>query len=164
MKLLRMSKGVDLLYSETIRYFSLPKNYAKLLKILESKGYQSNSDVISLLGSTSFVPLHGEYKTLQSNENERMAFTFEQLSLNPLIEVLNSGLQVTLFSKDNSSENKFLWFEVVDSNEVYELFTHNYASMLFEIPMTKETKSDRLKLQREYERELRLLKEYHKAL
>lgn len=164
MKLLRMSKGADLLYSETIRYFSLPKNYARLLKILESKGYQSNSDVISLLGSTSFVPLHGEYKTLQSNENERMAFTFEQLSLNPLIEVLNSGLQVTLFSKDNSSENKFLWFEVVDSNEVYELFTHNYASMLFEIPMTKETKSERLKLQREYERELRLLKEDHKAL
>ena len=164
MKLLRMSEGTDLLYSETIRYFSLPKNYARLLKILESKGYQSNSDVISLLGSTSFVPLNGEYKTLQSNEKERMVFTFEQLTSNPLNEVLNSGIQVTLFSKNDSNENKFLWFEVVDSNEVYELFTHNYASMLFEIPMTKETKSERLQLQREYERELRLLKGYHKAL
>lgn len=164
MKLLRMSEGASLLYSETIRYFSLPKNYDRLLKIFKSEGYQFNSDVISLLGSTSFVPLHGEYKTLQSNENERMGFTFEQLSLNPLTEVLNSDLQVTLFSKIESSENKFLWFEVVDSNEVYDLFTHNYASLLFEIPMTKETKSERLKLQREYERELRLLKGNHKAL
>lgn len=164
MKLLRMSVGDTLIYSETVRYFSLPKNYDRLLKIFESAGYQSNSDVISLLGSTSFVPLNGEYKTLQSNEKERMVFTFEQLTSNPLNEVLNSGIQVTLFSKNDSNENKFLWFEVVDSNEVYELFTHNYASMLFEIPMTKETKFERLQLQREYERELKLLKGYHKAL
>lgn len=164
MRLLRMSEGATLLYSDTVRYFSLPKNYARLLKILESKGYQSNSDLISLLGSTSFVPLYGEYKQLQSNENERMVFTFEQLASNPLSEILNSGIQVTLFSKGISNETKFLWFNVVDSNEVYELFTHNYASMLSEIPMTEETKSERLKLQHEYEREIKLLQGYRKPL
>lgn len=164
MKLLRMSEGSALLYSDTIRYFSLPRNYTRLLKIFEKYGYQPKSDMISLLESPTFSPLSGEYKTIQSNENERMGFTFEQLAQNPLNEVLNCGIQLTLNTKTTPNGSKCLWFNVVDSNEVYELFTHNYASMLFEIPMTEETKSERLKLQREYERELRLLKGYHKAL
>lgn len=164
MKLLRVSEGSTLIYSDTIRYFSLPKSYTRLLTIFEKYGYQSHSDMISLLDISSFSPLFGEYKTLQSNENERMGFTFEQLASNPLNEVLNCGIQVILNTNTTSNGSKFLWFGVVDSNEVYELFTHNYASMLFEIPMTEETKPERLKLQREYEKELKLLKGYHKAL
>ena len=164
MKLLRMSEGSTLLYSDTIRYFSLPRNYTRLLKIFENYGYQPKSDMISLLESPTFSPLSGEYKTIQSNENERMGFTFEQLVQNPLNEVLNCGIQLTLNTKTTPNGSKCLWFNVVDSNEVYELFTHNYASMLFEIPMTEETKSERLKLQREYEHELELLKGYRKAL
>lgn len=162
MKLLRMSEGSTLLYSDTIRYFSLPRNYTRLLKIFEKYGYQLKSDMISLLESPTFSPLSGEYKTIQSNENERMGFTFEQLAQNPLNEVLNCGIQLTLNTKTTPNGSKCLWFNVVDSNEVYELFTHYYASMLFEIPMTEETKSERLKLQCEYE--LKLLKGYHKAL
>ena len=92
MKLLRMSEGANLLYSETLRYFSLPRNYTRLLKIFEKYGYQSKSDVISLLESPTFSPLSGEYKTTQSNEHERMGFTFEQLTSNPLNEVLNCGI------------------------------------------------------------------------
>lgn len=164
MKLLRMSEGSTLIYSETIRYFSLPKSYHRLLKFFEKCGYQSKTDTLSLLDTSSFNPLSGEYKTTQSNENERMGFTFEQLASNPLNEILNCGIQLTLNTKTTLTEVKFLWFVVVDFNDTYELFTHNYASMLFEIPMTEETKSERLKLQREYERELRLLKGYHKAL
>lgn len=164
MKLLRLSEGSTLIYSETIRYFSLPKSYHRLLKIFENYGYQLKSDMISLLEFSTFSPLSGEYKTTQSNENERMGFTFEQLASNPLNEVLNCGIQLTLTTKTTSNGDKFLWFVVIDFNDTYELFTHNYASMLFEIPMTEETKSERLKLQREYERELRLLKGYHKAL
>ena len=164
MKLLRLSEGSTFLYSDTVRYFSLPKSYTRLLKIFEKYGYQSKHDVISLLDTSSFSPLFGEYKTIQSNENERMGFTFEQLASNPLNEILNCGIQLTLNTKTTLTEVKFLWFVVVDFNDTYELFTHNYASMLFEIPMTEETKSERLKLQREYERELRLLKEYHTAL
>lgn len=164
MKLLRLSEGSTLIYSETIRYFSLPKSYTRLLKIFENYGYQLKSDMISLLEFSTFSPLSGEYKTTQSNENERMGFTFEQLASNPLNEVLNCGIQLTLTTKTTSNGDKFLWFVVIDFNDTYELFTHNYASMLFEIPMTEETKSERLKLQREYERELRLLKGYHKAL
>ena len=159
-----MGEGSNLLYSDTVRYFAIPRNYARLLKIFESRGFQSSSDLISLLGSTSFVPLYGEDRRLQSDENERMVFTFEQLTSNPLNEVLNSGIQVTLNNKTTSIENKFLWFTVVDFNDTYELFTHNYASMLSEIPMTEETKSDRLKLQRDYEREIKLLQGYRKAL
>lgn len=97
-------------------------------------------------------------------KNERMGFTFEQLASNSLNEILNCGIQLTLNIKTTPTGVKFLWFNIVDFNDTYELFTHNYASMLFEIPMTKETKSERLKFQREYERELRLLKRYHKAL
>lgn len=164
MKLLRMSEGSTLIYSETIRYFSLPKSYHRLLKIFEKCGYQSKTDMLSLLDTSSFNPLSGEYKTTQSNENERMGFTFEQLASNPLNEILNCGIQLTLNIKTTPTGVKFLWFNIVDFNDTYELFTHNYASMLFEIPMTKETKSERLKFQREYERELRLLKRYHKAL
>lgn len=164
MKLLRMSEGSNLLYSDTVRYFAVPRNYARLLKIFESRGFLTSSDLISLLGSTSFVPCYGEYRRLQSDENERMVFTFEQLTLNPLHEVLNSGIQVTLNNKTTSIESKFLWFTVVDFNDTYELFTQNYASMLCEIPMTEETKSERLNLQRDYERELKLLQGYRKAL
>ena len=164
MKLLRLSEGSTLLYSDTVRYFSLPKSYHRLLKIFEKCGYQSKTDMLSLLDTSSFNPSSGEYKTIQSNENERMGFTFEQLTQTPLNEVLNCGIQLTLNTKTTSNGNKFLWFVVIDFNDTYELFTHNYASMLFEIPMTEETKSERLKLQREYERELRLLKGYHKAL
>lgn len=120
--------------------------------------------MISLLEFSTFSPLSEEYKTTQSNENERMGFTFEQLASNPLNEILNCGIQLTLNIKTTPTGVKFLWFNIVDFNDTYELFTHNYASMLFEIPMTKETKSERLKFQREYERELRLLKRYHKAL
>lgn len=164
MKLLRMSEGSTLLYSDTIRYFSLPRNYTRLLKIFEKCGYQPKSDMISLLESPTFSHLSGEYKTIQSNENERMGFTFEQLAQNPLNEVLNCGIQLTLNTKTTPNGSKCLWFNVVDSNEVYEFFTHNYASMLFEIPMTEETKSERLKLQHEYEREIKLLQGYQKAL
>lgn len=164
MKLLRMSEGANLLYSETLRYFSFPRNYTRLLKIFEKYGYQSKSDVISLLESPTFSPLSGEYKTIQSNENERMGFTFEQLAQNPLNEVLNCGIQLTLNTKTTPSKNKFLWFVVVDFNDTYELFTHNYASMLSEIPMTEETKFERLHLQREYEREIKLLQGYRKVL
>lgn len=164
MKLLRLSEGSTLIYSETIRYFSLPKSYHRLLKIFENCGYQSKTDTLSLLDTSSFNPLSGEYKTTQSNENERMGFTFEQLASNPLNEILNCGIQLTLNTKTTPTGFKFLWFNIVDSNEVYALFTHNYASMLFEIPMTEETKSERLKLQREYEREIRLLQGYRKAL
>ena len=164
MKLLRVSEGSTLIYSETIRYFSLPKSYHRLLKIFEKCGYQSKTDMLSLLDTSLFNPLSGEYKTIQSNENERMGFTFEQLAQNPLNEILNCGVQLTLNTKTTSNGNKFLWFVVVDFNDTYELFTHNYASMLFEIPMTKETKVERLKLQREYEHELKLLKGYRKPL
>ena len=164
MKLLRMSEGANLLYSETLRYFSLPRNHTRLLKIFEKYGYQSKSDVISLLESPTFSPLSGEYKTIQSNENERIGFTFEQLAQNPLNEVLNYGIQLTLNTKTTPSKNKFLWFVVVDFNDTYELFTHNYASMLSEIPMTEETKFERLHLQREYEREIKLLQGYRKVL
>ncbi len=108
--------------------------------------------------------MSGEYKTIQSNENERMGFTFEQLAQNPLNEVLNCGIQLTLNTKITPNGSKYLWFNVVDSNEVYELFTHTYVSLLSEIPMTEGTKSERLKLQREYEHELELLKGYRKAL
>jgi hypothetical protein len=164
MKLLRMSEGSTLIYSETIRYFSLPKSYPRLLKIFERCGYQSNTDMLSLLDTSSFNPLSGEYKTTQSNENERMGFTFEQLALNPLNEILNCGIQLILNTKTNPNGANFLWFVVVDFNDTYELFTHNYASMLSEIPMTEETKFERLHLQREYEREIKLLQEYRKAL
>lgn len=164
MKLLRLSEGSTFLYSDTVRYFSLPKSYTRLLKIFENYGYQPKSDMISLLEFSTFSPLSEEYKTTQSNENERMGFTFEQLASNPLNEILNYGIQLTLNTKTTPTGVKFLWFNIVDSNEVYELFTHNYASMLFEIPMTEETKSERLKLQREYEHELELLKGYRKAL
>jgi hypothetical protein len=92
MKLLRMSEGSTLIYSETIRYFSLPKSYTRLLKIFEKYGYQSKHAVISLLVTSSLSPLFGDYKTIQSNENERMGFTFEQLASNPLNEVLNCGI------------------------------------------------------------------------
>lgn len=164
MKLLRMSEGSTLIYSETICYFSLPKSYTRLLKIFEKYGYQSKTDMLSLLDTSSFSPLFGEYKTLQSNENERMRFTFEQLASNPLNELLNCGIQLALNTKTTPNGNKFLWFNVVDFNETYELFTHNYASMLSEIPMTEETKFERLHLQREYEREIKLLQGYRKAL
>lgn len=164
MKLLRMSEGSTLIYSETIRYFSLPKSYHRLLKIFEKYGYQSKSDVISLLESPTFSPLSGEYKTTQSNEHERMGFTFEQLTSNPLNEVLNCGIQLSLNTKLTPSKTKFLWFVVVDFNDTYELFTHNYASMLSEVPMTEETKFERLHLQREYEREIKLLQGYRKVL
>lgn len=164
MKLLRMSEGSTLLYSDTVRYFSLPKSYARLLKIFEKYGYQSKTDMLSLLDTSLFTSLSGEYKTTQSNENERMGFTFEQLASNPLNEVLNCGIQLTLTTKTTSNGNKFLWFVVVDFNDTYELFTHNYASMLSEIPMTEETKSERLRLQREYEREIKLLQGYRKSL
>lgn len=164
MKLLRMSEGSTLLYSDTVRYFSLPKSYARLLKIFEKYGYQSKTDMLSLLDTSLFTSLSGEYKTTQSNENERMGFTFEQLDSNPLNEVLNCGIQLTLTTKTTSNGNKFLWFVVVDFNDTYELFTHNYASMLSEIPMTEETKSERLRLQREYEREIKLLQGYRKPL
>ena len=164
MKLLRMSEGANLLYSETLRYFSLPRNYTRLLKIFEKYGYQSKSDVISLLESPTFSPLSVEYKTTQSNEHERMGFTFEQLTSNPLNEVLNCGIQLSLNTKLTPSKTKFLWFVVVDFNDTYELFTHNYASMLSEVPMTEETKFERLHLQREYEREIKLLQGYRKVL
>lgn len=164
MKLLRLSEGSTLLYSDTVRYFSLPKSYTRLLKIFEKYGYQSKHDVISLLDTSSFSPLFGEYKTIQSNESERMGFTFEQLTSNTLNEVLNCGIQLTLTTKTTSNGTKFLWFNVVDLNDTYELFTHNYASMLSEIPMTEETKSERLRLQREYEREIKLLQGYRKSL
>lgn len=164
MKLLRMSEGSTLIYSETIRYFSLPKSYPRLLKIFERCGYQSNTDMLSLLDTSSFNPLSGEYKTTQSNENERMGFTFEQLALNPLNEILNCGIQLILNTKTNPNGANFLWFVVVDFNDTYELFTHTYASILSEIPMTEETKFERLHLQREYEREIKLLQEYRKAL
>ena len=164
MKLLRMSEGSTLIYSETIRYFSLPKSCHRLLKIFEKCGYQSKTDTISLLDTSSSNPLSGEYKTTQSNENERMGFTFEQLASNPLNEVLNCGIQLTLNTKTTPNGVKFLWFVVVDFNDTYELFTHNYASMLSEIPMIEETKFERLHLQREYEREIKLLQGYRKAL
>lgn len=164
MKLLRMSEGSTLIYSETIRYFSLPKSYHRLLKIFEKYGYQSNIDTLSLLNTFSFNPLSGEYKTIQSNENERMGFTFEQLTSNPLNEVLNCGIQLTLNTKTTPNGANFLWFVVVDFNDTYDLFTHNYASMLCEIPMIEETKSERLRLQHEYEREIKLLQGYRKAL
>lgn len=164
MKLLRMSEGSTLIYSETIRYFSLPKSYIRLLKIFEKYGYQSKTDMLSLLDTSLFTSLSGEYKTTQSNENERMGFTFEQLASNPLNEILNCGIQLTLNAKTTPSETKFLWFVVVDFNDTYELFTQNYASMLSEIPMTEETKFERLHLQREYEREIKLLQGYRKSL
>lgn len=164
MKLLRMSEGSTLIYSETIRYFSLPKSYTRLLKIFEKYGYQSKTDMLSLLDTSLFNSLSGEYKITQSNENERMGFTFEQLASNPLNEVLNCGIQLTLTTKTTSNGNKFLWFVVVDFNDTYELFTKNYASMLSEIPMTEETKFERLHLQREYEREIKLLQGYRKSL
>lgn len=164
MKLLRMSEGSTLIYSETIRYFSLPKSYTRLLKIFEKCGYQSKTDMLSLLDTSLFNSLSGEYKITQSNENERMGFTFEQLASNPLNEVLNCGVQLTLNTKTTPSKTKFLWFVVVDFNDTYELFTHNYASMLSEIPMTEETKFERLHLQREYEREIKLLQGYRKSL
>lgn len=164
MRLLRMSEGSTLIYSETIRYFSLPKSYHRLLKIFEKCGYQSKTDMLSLLGTSSFNPLSGEYKTTQSNENERMGFTFEQLASNPLNEILNCGIQLTLNAKTTPNGSKFLWFVVVDFNDTYELITHNYASMLSEIPMVEETKFERLHLQREYEREIKLLQGYRKAL
>lgn len=164
MKLLRMSEGSTLIYSETIRYFSLPKSYTRLLKIFEKYGYQSKTDMLSLLDTSLFNSVSGEYKITQSNENERMGFTFEQLASNPLNEVLNCGIQLTLTTKTTSNGNKFLWFVVVDFNDTYELFTNNYASMLSEIPMTEETKFERLHLQREYEREIKLLQGYRKPL
>lgn len=164
MKLLRLSEGSTFIYSETIRYFSLPKSYTRLLKIFEKYGYQSKHDVISLLDASSFSPMSGEYKTTQSNENERMGFTFEQLASNPLNEVLNCGIQVTLNTNTTPNGSKFLWFDVVDFNDTYELLTHNYASMFSEIPMTEETKFERLHLQREYEREIKLLQGYRKSL
>lgn len=164
MKLLRMSEGSTLLYSDTVRYFSLPKSYTRLLKIFEKYGYQSKTDMLSLLDTSLFNSLSGEYKITQSNENERMGFTFEQLASNPLNEVLNCGIQLTLTTKTTSNGNKFLWFVGVDFNDTYELFTQNYASMLSEIPMTEETKFERLHLQHEYEREIKLLQGYRKSL
>lgn len=146
MKLLRLSEGSTLIYSETLRYFSLPKSYHRLLKIFEKCGYKSKTDTISLLDTSSFNPLSGEYNTIQSNENERMGFTFEQLASNPLNEILNCGIQLTLNTKTTPNGSKYLWFNVVDFNDTYELFTHNYASLLSEIPMTEETKSERLRL------------------
>lgn len=41
MKLLRLSEGSTFLYSDTVRYFSLPKSYTRLLKIFEKYGYLS---------------------------------------------------------------------------------------------------------------------------
>lgn len=103
--------------------------------------------MLSLLDTSSFNPSSGEYKTTQSNENERMGFTFEQLASNPLNEILNCGIQLTLNTKTTPTGVKFFFlFNIVDFNDTYELFTHNYASLLSEIPMTEETKSERLRL------------------
>ena len=59
MKLLRLSEGSTFLYSDTVRYFSLPKSYTRLLKIFENYGYQPKYDMISLLEFSPFSPLSG---------------------------------------------------------------------------------------------------------
>lgn len=100
---------VLLLYSDIVRYFSLPKSYTRLLKIFENYGYQLKSDMISLLEFSTFSPSSGEYKTTQSNENERMGFTFEQLASNPLNEILNCGIQLTLNTKTTPTGVKFFF-------------------------------------------------------
>lgn len=92
MKLLRVSEGYDFNFRKTIRYFSFPRTYERLYKILMH--YQSRGIIINLPGDKYLNYEAYIYSLSDLALGSTKSYLFRELLDIPLKDLLLQGLQI----------------------------------------------------------------------
>lgn len=137
MKLLRVSEGYDFNLRKTIRYFSFPRTYERLYKILTH--YQSRGIIINLPGDR-----HLNYEAYIHTFSDLAlgnikSYLFQELLDLPLKDLLLQGLQIE--SKGGThyhgkSSTYSLWLEIVDTDERINELQRYLGEDLHNVPYT----------------------------
>lgn len=137
MKLLRVSEGYDFSLRKTIRYFSIPRSYDRLYKILTH--YQSRGIIINPHGDRHLNYESYIYSLSDLELGSTKSYLFQELLEFPLKDLLLQGLQIE--SKGGThyhskTSNYSLWLEIIDTDDRINELQRYLGEDLHNVPYT----------------------------
>lgn len=135
MRLLRMTEGYEN-RNKVVRYFSVPRTYDRLFKILDSYRFKTGEIILGGFNNRPELKIR-DYVPIKYKDVPVVDLTRSELVKIPLKSVLELGFctRVKLRPYHNYA-SLYLDFDIVDSDEEYERLTQEYATKLCDVPIT----------------------------
>lgn len=135
MRLLRMTEGYEN-RNKVVRYFSVPRTYERLFKILDSYRFKTGEIILGGFNNRPELKIR-DYVPIKYKDVPVVDLTRSELVKIPLKSVLELGFctRVKLRPYHNYA-SLYLDFDIVDSDEEYERLTQEYATKLCDVPIT----------------------------
>lgn len=135
MRLLRMTEGYEN-RNKVVRYFSVPRTYERLFKILDSYRFKTGEIILGGFNNRPELKIR-DYVPIKYKDVPVVDLTRSELVKIPLKSVLELGFctRVKLRPYHNYA-SLYLDFDIVDYDEEYERLTQEYATKLCDVPIT----------------------------
>lgn len=135
MRLLRLTEGYEN-RNKVVRYFSVPRTYERLFKILDSYRFKTDKIMLGNFNNRPELKIR-DYVPIKYKDVPVVDLTRSELVKIPLKSVLELGFctRVKLRPYHNYA-SLYLDFDIVESDEEYERLTQEYATKLCDVPIT----------------------------
>ena len=135
MRLLRMTEGYEN-RNKVVRYFSVPRTYERLFKILDSYRFKTGEIILGGFNNRPELKIR-DYVPIKYKDVPVVDLTRSELVKLPLKSVLELGFCAHVKLRPyHHYASLYLDFDIVDSDEEYERLTQEYATKLCDVPIT----------------------------
>lgn len=135
MRLLRMTEGYEN-RNKVVRYFSVPRTYERLFKILDSYRFKTGEIILGGFNNRPELKIR-DYVPIKYKDVPVVDLTRSELVKIPLKSVLELGFCAHVKLRPyHHYASLYLDFDIVDSDEEYERLTQEYATKLCDVPIT----------------------------
>lgn len=135
MRLLRMTEGYEN-RNKVVRYFSVPRTYERLFKILDSYRFKTGEIILGGFNNRPELKIR-DYVPIKYKDVPVVDLTRSELVKIPLKSVLELGFCTRAKLRPyHNYASLYLDFDIVDSDEEYERLTQEYATKLCDVPIT----------------------------
>ena len=135
MRLLRMTEGYEN-RNKVVRYFSVPRTYERLFKILDSCRFKTGEIILGGFNNRPELKIR-DYVPIKYKDVPVVDLTRSELVKIPLKSVLELGFCARVKLRPyHHYASLYLDFDIVDSDEEYERLTQECATKLCDVPIT----------------------------
>lgn len=135
MRLLRMTEGYEN-RNKVVRYFSVPRTYERLFKILDSYRFKTGEIILGGFNNRPELKIR-DYVPIKYKDVPVVDLTRSELVKIPLKSVLELGFCARVKLRPyHHYASLYLDFDIVDSDKEYERLTQEYATKLCDVPIT----------------------------
>ena len=122
--------------NKVVRYFSVPRTYERLFKILDSYRFKTGEIILGGFNNRPELKIR-DYVPIKYKDVPVVDLTRSELVKIPLKSVLELGFCAHVKLRPyHHYASLYLDFDIVDSDEEYERLTQEYATKLCDVPIT----------------------------